>query len=203
VFGQAVANETGKADRAVSRRAARRTWCRAGWRTKSAQRSASRSSSRTGPARKGIVGIEAAKNSAADGYTFVYANVSNISINPHVHEKLPYDGLRDLAPVTQLGRPVLAMVVPPTLNVKSLKEFIEYAKANRGKVSFASFGAGSTSHIYGEMLKASAGIDMTHVPYKGAGPAVQDTMAGHTQMAIQDLGSVGPFVTSGSSLRSP
>ena len=146
---------------------------------------------------QGIVGIEAAKNSAPDGYTFVYANVSNISINPHVHEKLPYDGLRDLVPVTQLGLSVLAMVVPATLNVKSLKEFIEYTKANRGKVSFASFGAGSTSHIYGEMLKGAAGIDMTHVPYKGAGPAVQDTMAGHTQMAIQDLGSVGPFVASG------
>jgi tripartite-type tricarboxylate transporter receptor subunit TctC len=146
---------------------------------------------------QGIVGIEAAKNSPADGYTFVYANVSNISINPHVHEKLPYDGLRDLAPVTQLGLTVLAMVVPPSLNVKSLKDFLEYAKANRGKVSFASFGAGSTSHIYGEMLKGAAGIDMTHVPYKGAGPAVQDTIAGHTQMAIQDLGSVGPFVASG------
>ena len=146
---------------------------------------------------QGIVGIEAAKNSPADGYTFVYANVSNISINPHVYEKLPYDGLRDLAPVTQLGLTVLAMVVPSTLNVKSLKEFIEYSKANRGKVSFASFGAGSTSHIYGEMLKGAAGIEMTHVPYKGAGPAVQDTMAGHTQMAIQDLGSVGPHVASG------
>ena len=146
---------------------------------------------------QGIVGIEAAKNSPADGYTFVYANVSNISINPHVYEKLPYDGLRDLAPVTQLGLTVLAMVVPSTLNVKSLKEFIEYSKTNRGKVSFASFGAGSTSHIYGEMLKGAAGIEMTHVPYKGAGPAVQDTMAGHTQMAIQDLGSVGPHVASG------
>ena len=146
---------------------------------------------------QGIVGIEAAKNSPADGYTFVYANVSNISINPHVYEKLPYDGLRDLAPVTQLGLSVLAMVVPSTLNVKSLKEFIEYSKANRGKVSFASFGAGSTSHIYGEMLKGAAGIEMTHVPYKGAGPAVQDTMAGHAQMAIQDLGSVGPHVASG------
>ena len=146
---------------------------------------------------QGIVGIEAAKNSPADGYTFVYANVSNISINPHVYEKLPYDGLRDLAPVTQLGLTVLAMVVPSTLNVKSLKEFIDYSKVNRGKVSFASFGAGSTSHIYGEMLKGAAGIEMTHVPYKGAGPAVQDTMAGHTQMAIQDLGSVGPHVASG------
>jgi len=146
---------------------------------------------------QGIVGIEAAKNSPADGYTFVYANVSNISINPHVHEKLPYDGLRDFAPVTQLGLTVLAMVVPPSLNVKSLKDFIDYAKANRGKVSFASFGAGSTSQIYGEMLKGAAGIEMTHVPYKGAAPAVQDTIAGHTQMAIQDLASVGPHLASG------
>ena len=145
----------------------------------------------------GIVGIEAAKNSAPDGYTFVYSNVSNISINPHIHEKLPYDGQRDFAPVTQLGLSVLAMVVPATLNVKTLAEFIAYAKANPGKVSFASFGNGSTSHIYGEMLKGSAGIEMTHVPYKGAGPAVQDVMAGHATMGIHDLATVGPNVRSG------
>ena len=146
---------------------------------------------------QGIVGIEAAKNSPADGYTFVYANVSNISLNPHMHEKLPYDGLRDFAPVTQLGLSVLAMVVPASLNVKTLAEFIGYAKSNPGKVSFASFGTGSTSHIYGEMLKGSAGIDMTHVPYKGAGPAVQDVLAGHATMTIQDLASVGPNVRAG------
>jgi tripartite-type tricarboxylate transporter receptor subunit TctC len=146
---------------------------------------------------QGIVGIEAAKNSAPDGYTFVYANVSNISLNPHIHDKLPYDGLRDFAPVTQLGLSVLAMVVPATLNVKTLAEFIAYAKANPGKVSFASFGTGSTSHVYGEMLKASAGISMTHVPYKGAGPAVQDVMAGHATMGIHDLATVGPNVRAG------
>lgn len=146
---------------------------------------------------QGIVGLEAVKNSAPDGYTFVYANVSNISINPHVHLKLPYDGLRDFAPVTQIGLSVLAMVVPAALGPKSLAEFIAYAKANSGKVSFASFGTGSTSHIYGEMLKGSAGIDMTHIPYKGAGPAVQDVVAGHAQMAIQDFAAVSPFVKSG------
>jgi tripartite-type tricarboxylate transporter receptor subunit TctC len=146
---------------------------------------------------QGIVGIEAAKNSAPDGYTFVYTNVSNISINPHIHAKLPYDGLRDLAPVTQLGLSVLAMVVPASLNVKSLAEFIAYAKANPGKANFASFGTGSSSHIYGEMLKSSAGIEMTHVPYKGAGPAVQDIMAGHATTGIHDLASVGPNVRSG------
>ena len=146
---------------------------------------------------QGIVGLEAVKNAAADGYTFVYANVSNISINPHVYPKLPYDGLKDFAPVTQLGLSVLGMVVPATLNVKTLPEFIAYAKANPGKVSFASFGSGSTSHIYGEMLNAAAGLDMVHVPYKGAGPAVQDVIAGHAQMAIQDFAAIGPHVRSG------
>jgi tripartite-type tricarboxylate transporter receptor subunit TctC len=146
---------------------------------------------------QGIVGLEAAKNAAADGYTFVYVNVSNISINPHMYPKLPYDGQKDFAVVTQLGLSVLAMVVPPSLNVKTLAEFIAYAKANPKKVSFASFGTGSTSHVYGEMLNGSAGLQMVHVPYKGAGPAVQDVIAGHAQMAIQDLASVGPHVRAG------
>ncbi len=146
---------------------------------------------------QGIVGLEAVKNSAPDGYTFVYVNVSNISINPHVHAKLPYDGLKDFAPVSQIGLSVLAMVVPSGLGPKTLAEFIAYTKANPGKVSFASFGTGSTSHIYGEMLKGSAGLSMTHVPYKGAGPATQDVVAGHAQMAIQDFAAVGPFVRSG------
>lgn len=146
---------------------------------------------------QGIVGLEAVKNSPPDGTTFVYVNVSNISINPHVHLKLPYEALRDFAPVSQIGLSVLAMVVPAALGPKTLAEFIAYTKTNPGKVSFASFGAGSTSHIYGEMLKGSAGIDMVHVPYKGAGPAVQDVIAGHAQMAIQDLAAVGPHVRSG------
>jgi len=146
---------------------------------------------------QGIVGLQAAKNSPPDGYTFVYANVSNISLSPHVIEQLPYDGQKDFAPVTQLGLTVLAMIVPASLNVRTLKDFIGYAKANAGKVSFASFGLGSTSHVYGEMLKAAAGIDMTHVPYKGAGPAVQDVMAGHATMGIHDLATVGPHIASG------
>jgi tripartite-type tricarboxylate transporter receptor subunit TctC len=149
------------------------------------------------PGAQGIVGLEAVKNSAPDGYTFVFVNVSIISINPHVYAKLPYDGLRDFAAVTQIGLSGLAMVVPASLGVKTLAEFIAYAKANRGKVSFASFGNGSTSHIYGEMLNGSAGIDMVHVPYKGAGPAVQDVIAGHAQMTIQDFAAVGPHVRSG------
>jgi tripartite-type tricarboxylate transporter receptor subunit TctC len=146
---------------------------------------------------QGIVGIEAAKNAAPDGYTFVYVNVSNISLNPHIYEKLPYDGQRDLAAVTQLGLSVLCMVVAPSLGVRTLAEFVAWAKANPGKGSFGSFGAGSTSHVYGEMLKGAAGIDLNHVAYKGAGPAVQDIMAGHATMGIHDFASVSPFIQSG------
>lgn len=146
---------------------------------------------------QGIVGLEAAKNSAPDGYTFVYANVSNISVNPHMYEKLPYDGQKDFAPVTQLGLSVLAMVVSASLGPKTLAEFVAFAKARPGKASFASFGAGSTSHIYGEMLNGAAGIDMVHVPYKGAAPAVQDVLAGHATTGIHDLATVGPHVAAG------
>ena len=139
---------------------------------------------------QGSVGLQAAKSAPPDGYTFVYTNVSNISINPHIQANLPYDGQRDFVAVTQLGLSVLAMVVPATLNLKTLPEFIDYAKKSPGKVSFASFGNGSSSHVYGEMLKGPAGLDMTHVAYKGAGPAVQDIIAGHAQMGIHDLASV-------------
>ena len=146
---------------------------------------------------QGSVGLQAAKSAPPDGYTFVYTNVSNISINPHIQANLPYDGLRDFATVTQLGLSVLAMVVPTSLNVKTLPEFIDYAKRNPGKASFASFGNGSSSHVYGEMLKGAASIDMVHVAYKGAGPAVQDIIAGHAQMGIHDLASVAAGLAGG------
>jgi len=146
---------------------------------------------------QGAVGLQAAKAAPPDGHTFVYTNVSNISIAPSLGANLPYDAERDFVPVTQLGLTVLAMVVPTSLNVRTLKDFIGHAKANPTKISFASFGNGSTSHVYGEMLKAAAGMEMTHVPYKGAGPAVQDIMAGHATTGIHDLGSVSPHIASG------
>ena len=149
------------------------------------------------PGAQAIVGLEATRNAAPDGYTIVYSNVSNISINPHVHAKLPYDGVRDFAPVTQLGLSVLGMVVPTSLGVKSVADYVAWAKANPGKGTFASFGTGSSSHIYGEMLKAATGTDLVHIPYKGAGPAVQDIVAGHASMGIHDLATVGPHVESG------
>ena len=146
---------------------------------------------------QGAVGLQAAKNSAPDGYTFVYSNVSNLSIAPNLGVALPYDAQKDFAPVTQLGLTVLAMVVPAQLGPKNLKEFVAWAKANPTGANFASFGNGSTSHVYGEMLNAAAGLKMVHVPYTGAGPAVQAILGGQVQMTIQDLAAVGPHIASG------
>jgi tripartite-type tricarboxylate transporter receptor subunit TctC len=146
---------------------------------------------------QGIVGLEAAKNAAPDGYTFVYANLSNICVNPHVFPKLPYDGQKDFVAVTQLGLTGLAMVVPASLGTKTLKEFVAWAKANPGKVNYASIGTGSTPHLYGEMLNDMAGIRMLHVPYKGAGPIVPDLLGAQVHMSILDLAAIRPHVDAG------
>ena len=146
---------------------------------------------------QGMVGAEIVKNAAADGYTFLYVNSSMMCINPYVYKKLPYDGFRDFVPVTQHGLAPLAMVTPPSLGLKSVKEFVAWARERRGKVNFASFGIGSSSHIWGEMLNQAEKLDMTHVPYKGAGPAIQDTLAGHVPMTIQDLAASGPAIVGG------
>lgn len=146
---------------------------------------------------QGMVGAEIAKNAAPDGYTFLYVNSSMMCINPYVYKKLPYDGFKDFVPVTQHGLAPLAMVVPPSLGLKSVKEFVAWARERKGKVSFASFGTGSSSHIWGEMLNQAEKLDMTHVPYKGAGPAIQDTLAGHIAMTIQDLAAGGPAIFGG------
>lgn len=149
------------------------------------------------PGAQGMVGAEIVKNATPDGYTFLYVNSSMMCINPYVYKKLPYDGFKDFVPVTQHGLAPLAMVVPPDLGPKSVKEFIAWANERKGKVSFASFGTGSSSHIWGEMLNQAEKLDMTHVPYKGAGPAIQDTLAGHIPMTIQDLAAGGPAIFGG------
>jgi tripartite-type tricarboxylate transporter receptor subunit TctC len=146
---------------------------------------------------QGMVGAELAKNAVPDGYTFVYVNSSMMCINPYVYKKLPYDGFKDFVPVTQHGLAPLVMVTPPSLGPKSVKDFVARARDRKGKVNYASFGNGSSSHIWGEMLNQSEKLDMTHVPYKGAGPAIQDTLAGHIPMTIQDLAASGPAISGG------
>jgi tripartite-type tricarboxylate transporter receptor subunit TctC len=146
---------------------------------------------------QGVVGISALKQSPADGYTLLYANLSNMVINKFAMAKLPYDAPDDFEMVSQIGLAALGMIVPPALGIKTVDEFVAYARARPGKISFASFGIGSSSHLYGEMLKTAAKVDMVHVPYKGAGPAVQDIIGGQATMGIHDFASIGPQVQGG------
>ena len=149
------------------------------------------------PGAQAVVGMVALKQAPADGYTLLYANSSNLIINKFAMAKLPYEPLEDFEMITQIGMAALGMVVPPALGLKSVDDFARYARANPGKVSFASFGVGSSSHLYGEMLKSAAKLDMVHVPYKGAGPAVQDVIAGVATMGIHDFATIGPQVLGG------
>ena len=149
------------------------------------------------PGAQAIIGITSAKQAAPDGYTFVFVNTSNIIINKFMYTKLAYDALVDFEPVAQLGTAPLGLVVPPALGLKSVDEFVAYARRNAGKVTFASFGSGSSSHLYGEMLKQVTKLDMVHIPYKGAAPAVQDIAAGVATMGIHDFASTTGLIQAG------
>ena len=149
------------------------------------------------PGAQAIIGITAAKQAAPDGYTYVFVNSSNIIINKFMYKKLAYDALADFEPVAQLGNAPLGLVVPTSLGIKSVDEFVAYAKRNPGKITFASFGSGSSSHLYGEMLKQITKLDMVHVPYKGAGPAVQDIAAGNATMGIHDYATTTGLIQAG------
>lgn len=119
----------------------------------------------------GNIGTDLAAKSAPDGYTFLFT-LSSHTINPVVYEKLPFDIVRDFVPVTLVASLPQIITANPTAPFSDLKGLVAYAKANPGKVNFASVGNGSPSHIAGELLKLKTGIDMVHVPYKGGGPAV-------------------------------
>ena len=129
----------------------------------------------------GVPGTEAVAKSPPDGYTLLTGHHGVLSILPHL-QKLPYDPAKDLVPIVNMIMVPNILTVHPSVPAKSLKELIAYAKANPGKLTYASQGVGTTGHIGGELLKLAAGIDITHVPYKGAAPAQQDLVAGHVNM---------------------
>ena len=144
----------------------------------------------------GIAGTEAAAKAAPDGYTFLMTNVSLVT-SAFLYAGLPYDPQKDFVPVTLVATSPLMLVVHPSVPVKSVAELIAYAKANPGKLHFGSGGVGSTPHLAGEMLKAMAGIEATHVPYKGGGPALADLASGQIQFMVENIPSTAPYVTSG------
>ncbi len=135
----------------------------------------------------GVLGVDRAVRSAPDGYTLGFNSGSTLSIAPFSFSKLPYDVKKDFALITLVVRVPEVLAVHPSLPVTNLKEFISYVKANPGKVNFGSAGGGSITHLAGELLKAEAKIDMVHVPYKGAAPAVTDLVGGQVQVGIFDV----------------
>jgi tripartite-type tricarboxylate transporter receptor subunit TctC len=135
----------------------------------------------------GVLGVDRAAKSAADGYTLGFNSGSTLSIAPYSFAKLPYDVQKDFALITLVVRVPEVLAVHPSLPVNSLAELISYAKAHPGKVNFGSAGGGSITHLAGELLKAEAKIDLVHIPYKGAAPAVNDLVGGQVQMGIFDV----------------
>jgi tripartite-type tricarboxylate transporter receptor subunit TctC len=135
--------------------------------------------------------------SAPDGYTILYGTPGPQIVNPYLMKKLPYDAANDFAPIARLVVVPNVLVVYPGVPAKTLRELIEYAKAQPGKINFASSGVGASSHLAGELFKVSAGIQIVHVPYKGSGPSVQDLMGGNVQMAIDSINVYLPYIKSG------
>jgi tripartite-type tricarboxylate transporter receptor subunit TctC len=131
-----------------------------------------------------------------DGYTILMA-ASSLGTAPLIYDKVTYDAVKSFAPVTQVASVVHVLVVSPKLPVTNVKELIAYTKANPGKLSYASTGTGTSTHLEGELLKSMAGIDMVHVPYKGSGPALNDLVGGQLGVMIDALGSSGPFIKAG------
>ena len=149
------------------------------------------------PGANANLGADFVAKSAPDGYTWLYTSPGPQIINPYLMGKLPFDPEKDLAPVARLGVFVSVLVVTKGLPVKSVKELIDYAKANPGKLNFASPGIGAASHLSGEYFKTVAGIDIVHVPYKGTGAALQDLIAGNVQMTIDSAAALLPHIRSG------
>jgi tripartite-type tricarboxylate transporter receptor subunit TctC len=135
----------------------------------------------------GLIGVDVASKSRPDGHTLVMASSGAIVIIPHMRSNMPYDPLRDLTPVTQVLAVPQIVSVAPGLAVRNLAELVAMAKAKPGELTFGSAGIGSSLHMAGELLKLRAGIDITHIPYGGAAPAVTDLLAGRIQILAADV----------------
>ncbi|MCC8955801.1 tripartite tricarboxylate transporter substrate binding protein [Bradyrhizobium sp. Pear77] len=146
---------------------------------------------------QGAIGAEAVARSDPDGYTLFVTAASIFVLNPLLYKKLPYDPARDFRLLSVITDAPMIMEVHPSVPAKTIAEFVAYAKKNPGKLNFGSAGTGGTVHLAGEMFKQMAGVEMTHVPYKGAGPALTDLLSGNIQLMFDTLGTALPPVKSG------
>jgi tripartite-type tricarboxylate transporter receptor subunit TctC len=145
----------------------------------------------------GNIGMGIVAHAAADGHTLLLGYIANLGIGPSLFANLPFDPVRDYAPITQLAVSPNIFVAHPSVPAKTFKEFIAYAKANPRKINFASAAVASLGHLAGELLNTAAGIEMQHVPYKGSGQAVIDLLAGQVQVMFSGMSSVMPHIKGG------
>jgi tripartite-type tricarboxylate transporter receptor subunit TctC len=149
------------------------------------------------PGASGIIGTEMAAKAAADGYTLLMGYITTNAINPSLYGKLPYDPVKDFAPVSWIASAPLLVMVHPSIPVNSVKELIALAKSKPGQLSYASGGNGSPPHLAGELFKTMAGVDMMHVPYKGSAPAMVDVLGGHVPVYFDGIVTTLPQVKAG------
>ena len=148
------------------------------------------------PGAAGNLGVDLAAKAPADGYTLVVVPTGNIAVNPTLFPNLPYKAT-DLAPVTMMATVENVLVVHPGIAAKSMQELVALAKAKPGALSFASPGAGSQAHLAGEFIKLAAGVDLTHVAYRGTGPALNDLLGGQVSMMFSQMSSALPHIRAG------
>jgi len=149
------------------------------------------------PGAGGVVGSDYVAKAAPDGYTLIMGNAGSHGINAAVYSKLPYDIQRDFAPVSQVAVAPNVMVINPSVPASTVAEFIAYAKANPGKLSYASGGNGSSAHMSMELFKSMSGIDIQHVPYKGSSPALTDVVSGQVVAFIGNMPPTVPLIKAG------
>jgi tripartite-type tricarboxylate transporter receptor subunit TctC len=149
------------------------------------------------PGAGGNIGLETAAKSPPDGYTIAMGQTANLAVNPALYSSMPFDPLKDFAPIAMISSQPLILVVDAKSPYKTLKELVDAAKANPAKINMASSSNGTIGHIGGELFQRRAGIKMTHVPYKGAGPVVTDLMGGSVDCFFGNTQAVGGLVTAG------
>ena len=145
----------------------------------------------------GRIGLEAAARATPDGYTIFFGSQGNLTVNPFIHRSLPYDPQRDFAPIVLLSRARYLLLANPSVPANNPKDLVALLKAKPGQFNFASVGTGSTSHIGGELFKKTLKVDLAHVPYKGASPAMTDLIGGQVHFMFATPVASGPYVNSG------
>lgn len=145
----------------------------------------------------GRIGLEAASKAAADGYTIFLGSQGNLTVHPFIHRKLPYNPDRDFAPIVLLVRVRYLLLANPAVGTKNLGELLTLLRSKPSQFNFASVGTGSSGHIAGELFKKTARVDIVHIPYKGAGPALTDLISGQVHFMFASPVATAPYVKSG------